>query len=214
MIQARRRFVTYGTLVSGLVLVAGIACHDHDAPTAPSTGSGLVRGSVTSEKTSEGVPNLVVALSRNGRVLLAAPTDSSGAFRFDGLARGDYTVSVTGLELAGLTLRTTALTPATQQITVADAPVDVFVASVGLIPPRIVGYVTCGATPIANAQLRVIGGATDEVVATNAQGKYGATDLDPGHYAIIVVSAPCAVSPSYAAADLQPGQAATVDFAG
>lgn len=174
----------------------------------------MIRGSVTSEKTSAGVPGLVVALVHNGLVVRAAPTDSNGAFEFRDIARGSYTVSLTGFDLANIDLRYTAFTPVNDTIVASAEPADIVFAAVGLIAPHIVGTVTCGGALIAGAQVRVIGGATDETVTTNAQGMYGATDLSAGHYAVIVVSAPCTVSPAYSAATLLPGQAVHVDFQG
>jgi len=202
------------SFVFAAAAIALWACGDQRAPTAPQHGDATIRGTVTSEKTSAGVSGLVVALLRDDTVVRATPTDSSGAFEFPDLARGNYAVRLTGFDLANVDLRSTAFTPDSANVSVAGDPVNVLFAAVGLVAPHIVGTVQCGGVPVADAQVRVIGGDTDVTVTTNAQGKYGATDLAAGHYAVIVVAAPCTVAPPFAAATLKAGQAAQVDFQG
>ena len=101
-----------------------------------------------------------------------------------------------------------------QTIRVEDQPVALTFAIVGLIPPRVFGYVRCHGMLVPNAKLRVVGGNTDVLVVTNDQGKYGATDLTAGFYAVIPVEVPCAVDPSFTAVELKPGQGLEVDFEG
>lgn len=198
---------------AGIMLAAALlACSDDG--TGPDRSAGALRGSVTSAKTSEGIAGLVVALLRDGRVVRAVPTDAGGAFAIGELEAGEYDVRITGVELSALSPRHTAFEPAAQRITVGSGPVDLFIAAVGLIPPRIVGTVACGGTPVSGARLRVVGGATDIEVTTNAQGRYGATDLAPGAFAVLLVEAPCSVSPPFAAVSLISGQAAEVNFGG
>ena len=62
--------------------------------------------------------------------------------------------------------------------------------------------------------MRVVGGETDVTVSTNAQGRYGATDLGAGHYAVFVVAAPaaCVFDEDHAVADVRIGQQANIDF--
>ncbi len=196
------------------LLVITLSCSDHDSSTGLSSGPGQIDGTVTSEKTAHGIPNLVVALIHEGRVVAATPTDSSGAFSFDALAQGDYVVRLTGIELSQLDPLYNAFTPVADSVAVGDSPVRLFFTAVGLIPPRIVGVVSCGGTPVPSARVRVIGASTDTVVTTSAQGRFGATELDPGHYAVIPIEAPCSVDPSYEAVELLPGQAAEANFAG
>jgi hypothetical protein len=201
-------------LIAIALLPLALACSDDDAATGLSSGPGQIDGTVTSEKTAHGIPNLVVALVHDGEVIAAAPTDSGGAFSFRGLAQDDYVVQLTGIELSHLDPLYNAFTPASDSVTVGDTPVRLFFTAVGLIPPRVVGVISCGGVPSSSAHIRVIGASTDTVVSTTAQGRYGATELDPGHYAVIVVDAPCPVEPSYEAVELLPGQAAEVNFTG
>ncbi len=197
-----------------VALALAAACSDASI-TAPSDAEASVSGSVTSAKTSKGVANLVVALLHDGRVVRAAPTDSAGGFEFRGVPSGAYALRVTGLELAGVSARFTSFDPAESpvQLTGGSAP-TVFIAAVGLIPPRVVGVVRCAGVPVAGARVRVIGGSTDLVATTNDQGKYAATDLETGHYAAIVDAAPCTVAPGYRTANLLAGQMAELNFEG
>lgn len=210
---ARRNRLSIALAAISLLVVTP-SCSDHDASTGLASGPGQIDGTVTSEKTAHGIPNLVVALIREGHVVAAAPTDSSGAFSFDALAQGDYVVRLTGVELSQLDPLYNAFTPVADSVTVDNAPVRLFFTAVGLIPPRIVGVVSCEGTPVPSARVRVIGASTDTVVTTSAQGRYGATELDPGHYAVIPIEAPCPVEPSYRAVELLQGQAVEANFAG
>lgn len=201
-------------LLAAVAALAAYACGDEARTTEPDAGDGTVRGTVTSAKTSAGIPNLIVVLLRDGRAVRSTPTDADGAFAFRDIARGSYGIRLTGLELTALSARHTAFEPVEMAITVAETPVDVLFAAVGLIPPRIVGTVQCAGALVEGARVRVIGGETDEIVTTNAQGRYGATGLTAGQYAVIVVEAPCTIAPPYRAASLRPGQAAEVNFEG
>jgi hypothetical protein len=201
-------------VAASLAVAAILACSDNETATGPGAGDGEIRGTVTSEKTAHGIPNLIVALVHDGRVTDAVPTDSGGSFAFGDIARGDYVVRLTGIELSDLSPLHNVFTPVADSVTVGDAPVQLFFTAVGLIPPRIVGVVSCGATPVADARVRVIGASTDTVVSTTAQGRFGATELEPGHYAVIVTEAPCTIDPTYHAVELLPGQAAEVNFTG
>ena len=209
--SSRRLLAGVASLIG---IVATLSCSSKDAATGPDAGDGQVNGSVTSEKTAHGIPNLIVVMTRDGRVTAATPTDSTGSFSFHNLARGDYVVRLTGVELSDMSPLHNVFTPVADTVTVDGAPVQLFFAAVGLIPPRIVGVISCGGTPVADARVRVIGASTDTVVSTTAQGRYGATELDPGHYAVIVTEAPCTIDPMYDAVELLPGQAAEVNFTG
>lgn len=171
-------------------------------------------GNVASVKTGEGVPNLVVALTDGADILAVVATDARGDFAFQDLPAGEYIARLTGIELSTLSPNHTAFEPPEQTVRVASGEATIGFGVVGLIPPRVTGDVRCGGTPVAGARIRVIGGETDVTVTTNEQGRYGATDLGPGHHAVLVVSAPCAITPGWSAVDLLPGQAAEVDFEG
>jgi Carboxypeptidase regulatory-like domain len=191
------------------------ACGRASQPAGPVTsGKGVIHGAVANEKTGEGVANILVAVLQGRTVLQATATAADGQFNVTDLPPGAYTIRLTGFDVAGIDTRFVAFTPEAATVTVGAAPVSLAFAAVGLIPPRIAGYVTCGGQPVSGVGVRVIGGATDTTVVTNEVGKYGATNLWAGHYAVIVVSPPCPIAPPYQAADVKPGQEVTVDFGG
>jgi hypothetical protein len=99
-------------------------------------------------------------------------------------------------------------------VSLTSEPVELAFAVVSLVPPRIVGEVTCGRVPVTGARLRVIGGQTDTTVETNEIGKYAAIDLAPGNYAVIVLEAPCVPTTMFQAVELLPGQGVDLDFQG
>jgi hypothetical protein len=181
---------------------------------APQRGGSRVTGVVASSKTAQGIPNLVVALMRDGTVLRTVPTNTAGEFAFDDVETGAYTVRLTGLEISGLSPLHTAFTPVEQEILVEGAPLDLTFAVVGLVPAHIVGEVYCGGRPAIGATLRVVGGATDTVVETDAVGRYGATDLVPGSYAVMAVDLPCRVESDVEIVSLGAGQSIFVNFSG
>lgn len=199
---------------SVFALIALLGCGQAERATGVSDGNAILRGTVASARTAVGVPNLVVALVSDGAVVAAEPTDADGRFEFSRVPDGSYTVRVTGLELSELSPRHVVLEPAAMPVSLAGGPVDVLFAAVGVIPPRIVGDITCGGGFVEGAKVRIVGGGTDIVLTTNAQGRYAATDLAPGHYAVIVVEAPCAITPTFRVASVLPAQAAEVDFDG
>lgn len=200
-------------VVLPLAAIVALGCGD-DSPSAPGTNGSGPGGSVTRHKTGEGVAGVVAVLLSAGRVVETAHTDAAGDFRFTTAKAGPYTVRLTGFEIAGLDSRFDAVEPVSQDIVVGGDPAALVFTVVGLIPPRITGEVFCGGAPVAGARVRVVGGNADVTVTTNAQGKYAALDLVPGHYAVIPVSMPCAVTPGFEAVELRPGQSGEVDFTG
>jgi hypothetical protein len=203
-------------LAAVMVLAAALlsGCGDDEEPTGPEIGEGDVRGNVTFAKTGEGIANLVVALSEGGTVLQAAATDAVGEFSFSDVPPGRYLARLTGFELATANLRNVDFTPVEREVEVGDQPAELVFAGVVLIPPRITGTVRCGGAAVPDAQVRVIGGETDATVATDAQGRYAATDLSQGHFAVIPLAPPCSLSPPFGAIELRPGQSGEVSFEG
>lgn len=205
----------YRSTFALLVVLVSTACVDGDTTVDPDpAASADVAGLVSSVKTGEGVADLVVALVKDGSIVRVAGTGTDGRFAFEDVPAGDYVAKLTGIELAGLSAGHTAFEPPEQPLRVGAASEPLLFGVIGLIPPRVSGDVLCGGVPVAGAQIRVIGGATDVVVTTNEQGRYGATDLGPGHHAVIAVAAPCMVAPAWSVVELLPGQAAEVDFNG
>jgi len=189
-----------------------LACDDDPAANEEPGAAADVTGTVAQVKTGAGVPNLVVALVRDGVLVDVAATDAAGRFAFDDVPNGTYRAVITGLELSALSLPHTALEPPLQEFTVAGEPVELAFAAVGLIPPRILGFVTCAGQPVVGTSVRVLGGRDDVTVVTNDQGKYAAIDLDTGHHVVLLPDPPCG-GPEMRMANLLPGQSVEVDFA-
>lgn len=196
-----------GTLLTG--------CADTRDPASPASGAtGTVTGSVTRHKTGAGVANLVAVLGGPNGIVATAATDASGRFVFADVPAGSYDVRLTGRDIALLDARFDAVEPESTRVVVDGSMRDVIFAIVGLVPPRVAGDVVCAGVPAAGARIRVAGGAVDTVVTANAQGRYAALDLMPGHYAVLPVDAPCALTPVWNVIELRPGQTATADFTG
>jgi hypothetical protein len=191
-----------------------IACGDDSEPSSVVSGDGLVRGVVALSKTGEGVPNVVVALLRDGEIVRVVSTAATGDFDFGEVGAGEYVVRLVGLELSGLSLLHTEFTPMEQAIVVAGEEVDLTFAAVGIIPAKIVGEVRCAGMPVSGARIRVVGGGTDEVVETNALGRYAANDLVGGNYTVIVIDAPCAVASEYGVVFVNTAQSVEMNFEG
>ncbi|MGH7481270.1 MAG: MSCRAMM family protein [Longimicrobiales bacterium] len=197
-----------------LLALVGLAVACGDAA-GPADGAARVFGSVTDEKTAAGIEGMVVVLmDAAGTPLAAAATDGLGEFEFGRVPAGTYTLRLTGLELAGLDPRFHALEPPEQEVTVSGEPVRAFFTVVVLIPSRVVGDVSCGGAAVEGALIRVVGGETDTTVETDAVGRYAATNLAAGTYAVIPVDAPCPLQPDFHAVEVLPGQAVEADFAG
>jgi len=211
--EPRRGLPRYCDLLVLVLAVATAASCGDDGPSGPDPEQAVVAGSVTRQKTGAGVPDAVAALLAGGHVVSTAHTDGAGRFTFGRLDAGEYTVRLTGLELAGLDPRFDVLEPEFRTVRVPAAE-DMVFAVVGLVAPRVTGEVRCSGAPVTGARIRVIGGSTDATVTTDGVGRYAILDLEPGNYAVIPVVAPCTVSPAFTAVDLRPGQSGEADFEG
>jgi hypothetical protein len=199
-------------VLTAFLLLPG--CDEDPGPTGPGgSGEGQLRGAVATVKTGEGVTNLVVALLRGGDVVATTSTDPTGSFTFQGLEPGSYTAHLTGFELTGLRLQNTVFDPGEQSVEIVGTePVDVVFAAVGVVPPRITGEVTCGGSGVSGVTLKVVGGDTETDVVTTGLGRYGATDLEEGRYAVIPLDAPCILDAPFRTVRVQKGQQGVVDF--
>jgi len=200
-----------------LTLLAAVAaaCGSDEQPLGPTQGDATLTGAVAFVKTGAGVPDLVVALLQGGHVVRTAHTLADGSFAFRDVGEGSYVARLTGFELADVNLRATAFDPVERPVTLGSEPIDLAFAAVGLVPPRVGGDVLCGGVPVTGATLRIIGGEeTDVEVTTDVAGRYGATNLSEGVYAVIPLEAPCALSPALQAVTVGKGQGGEADFSG
>lgn len=204
-------------LCLSLGLPAVAACGDDDPAGNDGSGSGPgIQGTVSRQKTGEGVAGVTLAVARGGQVVDATATGPDGTFALAGLADGSYQVVPVGLELAGLDPRFDVMEPGVDTAVVSGGTSqDLVFAVVGLVPARITGEVTCGGTPSAGATVRVAGGRdVDETVMLDAVGRYAVLELLAGVYAVVAESPDCDPDPSVVIVELRPGEFARVDFAG
>lgn len=201
-------------IVCVLIAAAAFQGCSEEEPASPEAERGNLAGVVTRHKTGAGMPGIVVVLRADSNVIATTHTDADGRFDFGGLEAGAYEVRLTGLDLAGLDVRFDAVEPAQRDVTIAGNVEELVFTILTLVPPRITGEVFCNGVPVDGARMRVIGGTTDVIVTTSAQGKYGALDLTPGNYAVIPIDAPCAISPAFHTIELRPGQSGEADFSG
>ena len=191
------------------------ACGSDAEPLAPTQGDATLTGAVAFVKTGAGVPDLLVALLQGGHVVRTTHTLTDGSFAFNDVGEGSYTARLTGFELADVNLRATAFDPLERPVVLGSEPVDLAFAAVGLVPPRVAGDVLCAGTPVEGATLRIIGGAeTDVTVTTDVAGRYAATNLSEGVYAVIPLQAPCTLSPELQSVTVGKGQGGEADFSG
>ena len=201
---------------SRLVLVIALlllGCSD-DGTRPNAQRPGDVTGTVTRHKTGAGVPGVTLVLMDEGGVAATSHTDALGRFAFEGHAPGEYAVRLVGLELAGLDPRFEEPEPQQYDFTVEDAPVDLVFTILTLVPSRVTGTVTCGGAGVANASVRVVGGATDMTVTTNGQGQFAALELTAGNFTVFAEDTPCVLTPPYQVVNLRRAQAAVVELEG
>lgn len=205
----------------GLLLVLALAglsvgCDD-ELPTGSGgeAGAGALGGTVTRQKTGQGVDGVTLTVLRAGRPVAAVTSGPDGAFSVPGLGDGSYEVVPTGLELAGLDPLYDAMEPTRDTAVVAEGRSEALVfAVVGLVPGRISGTVTCGGEPNLAATVRVAGGrGTDRTATPDAIGRYAVLDLEAGVYAVVGASPDCILSPSLRIVEVRPGEFVRVDFA-
>lgn len=201
--------------VATAALAAG--CDDH-SPTGTGGGdeAAAIRGTVTRQKTGQGVEGVTFTVLRAGRPVVAATSGPDGSFSVPGLADGTYEVVPTGLELAGVDPLYDAVEPARDTAVVAGGSGEALVFAVlGLVPGRISGTVTCGGEPDPTAEVRVAGGTgTDRTATPDAIGRYAVLELEAGVYAVVPGSSHCTLTPSLRIVDVRPGEFVRVDFAG
>ena len=207
-------FQKWGLLLSLCLLFS--ACDDDPVEISVPGGDGEIQGVVARQKTGVGVADVVVGLrTTSGQVVAATFTEADGAFGFSGVVDGNYQVFLSNLEGAGIDPRFDALEPEVASVVIGDEPASTVVfAVVGLVPARIAGDVTCGGTPQSGATVRVVGGAIDQSVTSNAQGRFASLDLFPGNYAVFASAPGCVLSDAIRVTSILRGQFVEMDFSG
>ena len=107
-------------------------------------------------------------------------TRADGSYTFDGLRRGDYTVTITNPDEA---LYSFTSTEHKVSVGVGQTQGDVSFAGTMLRQGSISGRVHAEGTGIPGATV-TLAGAMDDTAETNDQGNYAFTDLGPGTYVV------------------------------
>ena len=107
-------------------------------------------------------------------------TKADGSYTFDGLRRGDYTVTITNPDEA---LYSFTSTERKVSVGVGQTQGDVSFAGTMLRQGSISGRVHAEGTGIPGATV-TLAGAMDDTAETNDQGNYAFTDLGPGTYVV------------------------------
>ena len=208
-----RLMIAFQPRTAVLTLVLLFACSD-DGTRPDVRLSGEIAGTVTRHKTGAALPGVPVVLLNEAGVVATSHTDALGRFGFEDPPAGAYAVRLVGLEVAGVDQRFEAAEPPQHEVTVNGDPLELAFTILTLVPARVTGTVRCGGVPVANARVRVVGGETDVVVTTGAQGQFAALDLAAGNYTVLAEDAPCAMRHPYQVVNLRLAQAAVVELEG
>jgi hypothetical protein len=153
-------------------------------PAAAASG-GTIRGHVLQSKSGEPVKKAVVIVRRGEEPGTGAVTDASGAFQFDNLEAGAYTLST---ERAGF-----ILDPESERMVVNikagpdNSEVILRLISTGAISGRVLDS---DGEPITGATVQVVplnqkkGGVPPSSAVTNDRGEYRSFNIPPGKYCI------------------------------
>jgi hypothetical protein len=168
-----------------IAVAPGLYCFQSQAPDAPNRGA--IHGHVLESKSGEPVKKALVVLRRGQEPGAGALTDALGAFRFDDLETGPYTLSTerTGFVLDAESERSV--------ITVKPGPeesdVTLMMVRAGAISGRVLdsdGEPITGAmvqiTPVNQKKARV----SSFNAVTNDRGEYRAFNVPPGKYRLAV----------------------------
>lgn len=168
--------------------IAGASClRSFQSPAAAAPKRGAIHGQVLQSKSSEPVRKVLVILRRGQEPGTGALTDATGAFRFDDLEPGPYTLSA---ERNGFILE-----PELERrvINVKPAPDESEVTLKLVHAAAISGRVLDGdGEPLIGASVQVVSvnqkknAVSSFNAATNDRGEYRAFNIPPGKYRIAV----------------------------
>ena len=166
----------------------------------PSVSPGSIVGHVYDANTFAVISGATVTLTPGGP---STQTDASGAYAFNNLAPGNYTVtaSATGYQPGSKT--TTVNSGATSTVDFALQP--------SVSPGSIVGQVTNSSTAAAISGATVTLAPGGQTTQTNASGSYAFTNLSPGSYT--VTASATGYQPGSKTTTVNSGATSTVDLA-
>ncbi|HTA70842.1 MAG TPA: carboxypeptidase-like regulatory domain-containing protein [Bryobacteraceae bacterium] len=168
--------------------ITGASClHSFQSPAAAATNRGAIQGQVLQSKSGEPVKKVLVIIRRGQEPGTGALTDASGAFRFDGLEPGPYTLSA---ERNGFILEPEFVR---RVVNVKPAPDESEVTLKLLRTGTISGRVLDGdGEPLLGASVQVVSvnqkkdAISSFNAVTNDRGEYRAFNIPPGKYRIAV----------------------------
>ena len=164
------------TTQQGQVAMATVAKWDF-AGTIIRTAS--IAGMVTVEGSGKEGVTVSLAGGTDG-VATSKTTGADGGYMFDGLRRGDYTVTITNPDAARYSF---TATERKVSVGVGQTQDDVSFAGTMLRQGTISGRVHAEGTGIPGATV-TLAGAMDDTAETDDQGNYAFTDLGPGTYVV------------------------------
>ncbi|MBK9462530.1 MAG: carboxypeptidase regulatory-like domain-containing protein [Sphingobacteriales bacterium] len=164
-----------------------------------------------------GIPGITVTLYQNGQPIATTTTNANGAYLFDDLQLGNYTV-VVGQGPADHNLTT----PNQYNVTLTETQPDVLTADFGFVPePGMIGnFVWLDADAdgiqdpsevgVPGAVIALINSQGDTIyITTNDFGFYLFNNLPPDEYTVVLISYPNGLTPTTPtseAVSLQPGE--------
>ena len=176
-----------GTVQGDSVYVADKWCEDEgwttvhllarDTTAAQPPGSGAVEGRVLVD--GEGMPGIIVTLD-NGSHATSMYTNGSGMYRFNDLASGDYTVSISGYDTRDFEFAYTS-----QGVRVDDNTVNVSFTGVVLRTSGISGRVSVNGQGVV-ATVTLSGPDGTQSTGTNHNGIYAFAGLAAGDYTVSI----------------------------
>ena len=168
-------------LLTSFVLLAACGGDDGD-PIVPAE-NGSVRGTVTDD-TGASVANAGVALTGNGQAGRSTTTAADGAYAFDDVPPGTYTLTVT--PPAGFTVGGAATISVTVE-SETQADVSAFVLDRVSTNGSVRGVVTDGAGGVPNVTLELsASGQAPRSTTTGSDGIYLFADVAPGTYELTI----------------------------
>ena len=173
------RASTAGQAAAAGALALALACSDGSGP-GNGTSTGSIGGVVSSAEA--GIPGAEIALT--GTATADQTTAADGAYLFDDLGAGSYTVTLTLPE--GFTLGPGEV--AARPVTLSagqDATIDWEAVPADPETGTIAGTVTAGAQGVGGATITLAGTSTG-TTTTSGSGSYAFVNLAPGDYTVAV----------------------------
>ena len=144
-----------------------------------------IGGMVTVDGSGKEGVTVTLAGGTDGVVADPAMTGADGGYMFDGLRRGDYTVTITNPDEARYSF---TATERKVSVGIGQAQDDVSFAGTMLRQGSISGRVHAEGDSIPGATVTLAGGAVKATRETDDQGNYAFTDLGPGTYVVSVTN--------------------------